>query len=86
MYEPRLLQGSTVLALKGILESKHGVGAPSTQRLIYQGRVLSDDTLTIGEVGIKDGEFVVLMSAAPKSGGAAASTPARLCFSRSLDG
>ena len=48
-YSVEVEPTSTVAHVKEVLGSTHNVGAPATQRLIYQGRVLTD-ALTIAEV------------------------------------
>ena len=66
-YDLEAVPTDTLMTLKTKLSETHGLGAVATLRLIFQGRVLSDDTLTVAELGIKDGEFIVLMITGPKS-------------------
>ena len=56
---------ATILACKEKLTAEKGIVEPSGQRLIYQGRVLTD-ALTLAEVGVRDTDFLVLMLSAPK--------------------
>lgn len=55
----------TVGTLKTKIEAAHGYPA-STQKVIYSGKILSDDK-TIESCGVKEKDFFVLMVAKPKS-------------------
>ncbi|KAF5325943.1 hypothetical protein D9611_000225 [Ephemerocybe angulata] len=66
----------TVGTLKAKIESEHG-HAVASQKVIYSGKILSDDK-TIESCGIKEKDFLVLMVSKPKTTPAAStsSTPA----------
>ena len=71
--EPSLLsatQNDTVLAVKEKLTAQEKVAEPALQKLIFSGRVLAD-TVVLGEGGIKEGDFLVLMLSKPKPAAAA---------------
>lgn len=53
-------EASTVEQLKQRIDSELKLGAPSTQKLIHQGKILKDSS-TVAEAGIKSGEFIVCM-------------------------
>lgn len=50
----------SVAEFKGKVHEKHSLGAPETQKLIYNGKILKDDQ-TLDDSGVKDGGFIVLM-------------------------
>ena len=60
----------TILAVKQKLTAEKGIADPSTQKLIFSGRVLSDATV-LAEAGVKETDFLVLMIAAAKPAAAA---------------
>ena len=57
LREPR--QADSVLAVKEKLASQHSVAEAALQKLLFSGRVLAD-SVTLGEAGIKQGDFLVL--------------------------
>lgn len=67
---------ATIEALKKIIAEKRPEFPPDLQKLIHSGRILKDDG-TVGEIGIKEGEFIVVMVAKAKAPAApAAAAPA----------
>ncbi|KAJ1735984.1 UV excision repair protein rad23 [Coemansia biformis] len=58
----------TIGAVKEKIESSQGFPA-ATQKLIYSGKILTDGQ-TIEGIGIKESEFMVVMTAKPKPGAA----------------
>ena len=71
----------SILAIKERLHTTHGVGEASSQRLIHQGRIISDDTHTVADLSLREGDFLVLMvkggGSAPASASISASAPAQ---------
>ena len=61
-FEVEVETTTTVLGVKELLHSVHNQDPPASQRLIYQGRVLTD-ALTLAEVGVRESDFLVLMVA-----------------------
>ena len=64
-----------MLAVKEKLASQHSVAEAALQKLLFSGRVLAD-SVTLGEAGIKQGDFLVLMVTKPKPAEAAQAAPA----------
>ena len=89
-YDVEVEAAQTVLSIKERLASDHDVGEVTTQRLIYQGHILTDP-LTVGEVGIREGDFLVLMvpkaaTAGASPSAAAAATPVPAPHNRGCSG
>lgn len=59
-YEMEVEGGDDITSLKNRISEEHGLGEPSTQKLIYSGKVLKDDDTLTG-AGVKDGGFIVIM-------------------------
>jgi hypothetical protein len=70
-YEIDVDPSDTVQALKERLASSYGVGDPSSQRLIHQGKIIGNDSFTVSELSLKEGDFLVLMVKAPAAAPAA---------------
>ena len=74
-YEIDVDHSDTVQALKERLASSYGVGDPSSQRLIHQGKIIGNDSFTVSELSLKEGDFLVLMVKAPAAAPAAPAAP-----------
>lgn len=80
-FEVEVAPEATVLDLKKTIEATSAEFPADLQKLIYQGKILADDA-SVKDVGIKSGEFVVVMLAKANQAQAkpppssAASTPA----------
>jgi UV excision repair protein RAD23 len=49
-----------VESVKQKIHSIHNLGEPDSQKLIYSGKILQDGQ-TVGDAGVKEGGFLVLM-------------------------
>jgi len=66
---------ATVETLKKLIAEKRPEFPPDLQKLIYSGRILKDDGI-VGEIGVKPGEFIVVMAAKAKAPAASTLAPA----------
>jgi len=61
--------------LKQKLDEVHKLGAPATQKLIYSGKILTDDQ-TVGELNMTEASFIVFMISKVAAAPAPAPAPA----------
>eukprot|EP00438_Fugacium_kawagutii_P033856 Skav233669 [mRNA] locus=scaffold976:154044:160853:- [translate_table: standard] len=75
IFEVEVSAEASVADLKKSISEKHAEMPADQQKLIHQGKILDDKT-PVKDIGIKEGEFVVVMvakaeeGAAPQGGGA----------------
>ncbi|CAE8661239.1 unnamed protein product, partial [Polarella glacialis] len=75
-FEVEVGEEAKVAALKQSISSKQSEMPVEQQKLIYQGRILTDE-MVVKDLDIKSGEFVVVMVAKAKApAGAPAAAPA----------
>jgi len=74
-HQLEVAESDTVLAVKQRIASELGLGDASEQKLIYLGKILSNDA-TIAQTGIKPGEMVVVMVSKLKRNATAAAAAA----------
>jgi len=67
----------TVAIVKQKIEQQEGSQhyLASTQKLLYQGKILSDDNKTLGDYGVEDSTFLVIMTSKPVPTTAAPTKP-----------
>eukprot|EP00475_Leptophrys_vorax_P017004 TRINITY_DN2350_c0_g1_i1.p1 TRINITY_DN2350_c0_g1~~TRINITY_DN2350_c0_g1_i1.p1 ORF type:complete len:392 (+),score=144.97 TRINITY_DN2350_c0_g1_i1:705-1880(+) len=59
-YELEVELSEPVESVKEKIHAQHNLGEPDTQKLIYSGKILQDGQ-TLGDAGVKEGGFLVLM-------------------------
>ena len=77
VFEIELDASSTVRDVKNLLNEQHAIGSPELLKLIFQGKVLSDEETLSGTVSYAEDKFMVVMVTKPKApAAAAAASPA----------